>query len=459
MRLQLLLSLLVVTNVFSQWENVGPAKFTPNSARQSSIESNESGTFVSYIENGKPIVRTFDGEQWNVLGTEDITDFNINNLDMAVFEGTPYLVFNRASTPRNLYVKKFDGENWVDVGTNPIFNGNTQYLTIQLQGDTPYIAFQNTATSKANVIRYTGTTWETVGNADIGIGSTWNIDFKLIDSTPYLSFREFLGVGQNKLNVVRFVDNSWQYVGASVADLALNSDATNPLVNSAIAFEPETKVPYVSYAISNPNPSESYNILVTKKLENNIWVTVGTPIANVLNTFEGPRATFFANQITVAYNGVDPTNTNTKVCVRTFNGTSWETVGSNYFASGGQIDTENFPEDRDYDLASTADFLYLSYSEDSPLDRRLSVRKIASPLSVDIIQQNQLVVAPNPSENLFQISSNDAAINWIVFNNLGQEIQSGFGTQIDLSSQARGIYFLKIYSEKSYKQTIKLVKK
>ncbi len=454
-----LLFLFISLNVFAQWENVGPAKFTLEGIGQSAIESNNFGTIVSYRSNGKPVASKFNGEQWDLLGSEDITDFTISDFDMAVYEDVPYIVYNKAATPRNLYLKKFDGENWVDVSGSPFYNGNTQYLSIKLLGEIPYVVFQNTSTGKANVMRFNGTTWESVGNTEIGTGTLWNIDLQLIDSTPYISFREFLGVGQNKLNVMRLEGNTWQYVGGSVADLASNSDNTNPLVISSLTFEPVTKVPYITYAIKSPNINELSHVLITKKFESNSWIAVGEPIINVRNTFEGPRSTFFANQITVAYNGVDPNSGNVKVCVRTFNGNTWEIVGSNYFASNGIIDTENFLEDGDYDLASTADFLYLSYSEDGPVDKRLSVLKIANPLTTNnIVKQQVISVYPNPSKNIFFLETADSNLEWLIYNNLGQKILSGNGQEIDLSNQASGMYFLKIKSDQLNPQTIKLIK-
>lgn len=73
----------------------------------------------------------------------------------------------------------------------------------------------------------------------------------------------------------------------------------------------------------------------------------------------------------------------------------------------------------------------------------------------------QLSVAPNPSAGLFNISTNVGDATYRVINSVGVEVFSkqitGNTTQIDLSSQADGIYILQVISDNKLQQA-KLVK-
>ncbi len=442
----------------AQWSTVGPSKFSSESVRDTSIDTNDNGVYVGFIMNGKPSVYAAVNDDWVSVGLPELTSYNVNSMDMALGNEAPFVVFNKVSTPRRPSVMTFNGSDWEYVGNEDFFATSTQFLSLEVVEDVPYVAFQNTTTGKANVMKYDGSAWVYVGNSEIGTGTVWNPDFEFIDETPYLSFREFLGPGVNKLQVMRLVGNTWEYAGNTVVNLASNSDGTNPLVNSSLTSDPITKTAYISYIVSDP-ANVPGNVLVTRKLVGNDWQPVGDAVPNVRNTIEGSKALFFAGRPTVAYNGVDPLSSNVKVAVTSFNGTTWEPVGGTLFASAGMIDAENFPEDRDYDLGLSDDFLYLSYAEDDPVDGRATVRRIANPLGLDEPDNPiSLLPYPNPSTGLFYLGNRTAIQQWSVYNLLGQRLQSGTTNVLDLSNQPDGMYLLTVEFGNSVGRTVKLVK-
>ena len=75
-----------------------------------------------------------------------------------------------------------------------------------------------------------------------------------------------------------------------------------------------------------------------------------------------------------------------------------------------------------------------------------------APVSIGENTLKNLSIYPNPSSGIFNIavSGLDAQINYVVMNAQGQEIYNGNlmeSQQLDLSSEAKGIYFIKFISD------------
>ena len=77
----------------------------------------------------------------------------------------------------------------------------------------------------------------------------------------------------------------------------------------------------------------------------------------------------------------------------------------------------------------------------------------------DYHDQLKLSVFPNPSDGLYtiQLDNNDPEFEYVVFNSVGQEVQTGNTARVDLSNQEAGLYYLRVVSGKST-ATEKLIK-
>nr|NQU91379.1 T9SS type A sorting domain-containing protein [Bacteroidota bacterium] len=68
------------------------------------------------------------------------------------------------------------------------------------------------------------------------------------------------------------------------------------------------------------------------------------------------------------------------------------------------------------------------------------------------VSLNGLSIYPNPSDGIFTISINglDQDINYVIVNARGQEVYEGTlleSQEIDLSAEAKGVYFIKFMNE------------
>ena len=54
-----------------------------------------------------------------------------------------------------------------------------------------------------------------------------------------------------------------------------------------------------------------------------------------------------------------------------------------------------------------------------------------------------ITVYPSPTSGMLYLKSNEE-VSWKLFNQLGQEIQQGTSTQLDLSNEVKGLYLLQV---------------
>ncbi|OYQ36736.1 hypothetical protein CHU92_09415 [Flavobacterium cyanobacteriorum] len=443
---------MLYTTVNAQWSNVGADFVSASSSSSTNIVSNEFGVFTAFIETNRANVKKFNGVNWETVGSPNFSPQNIQSLSLAMDGATPYVAFRDNSAGSKVSVMRFNGNTWEYVGPQGFSSGAVQYTKIRINNNIPYVAFQNSSNGKASVMAFNGADWQFVGNPAIGQGTVWNLQLEWNDNTPYLSFREFLS-GVNKLNVMKLVSGTWQYEGSAVEDLQLNSDGSNPLVNSSIAFEPEIKTPYVSYIINSPDGFQ--RVLITKKLTGGNWTAVGNPVNNVFNTISGGlKLVFYNNKPTVAFCNYNTSTPDVKISVQNFHEGTWQSLDGNLFASAGVIGSEEFPQDVSLDLFADNNNLYLSYSEDFPINGRLRVRKFTGTLSsIDRVPfTDQVTVYPNPSNGILNISTyQDQEPAWTVYNSLGQLLLQGYTSHVTIASLPQGHYILQIkYADKSF---------
>ncbi len=74
----------------------------------------------------------------------------------------------------------------------------------------------------------------------------------------------------------------------------------------------------------------------------------------------------------------------------------------------------------------------------------------------DFSIQNKFTISPNPSNGFFNITSEESIQSVKVYNSLGQKVFQGNQTQIDISNQPKGIYFVDIVAN-NQKSTQKII--
>jgi gliding motility-associated-like protein len=315
---------------------------------------------------------------WAAVGGASTGSGNVVNVKLRIApDGTPYVLYQSYIDPDPrvlMTVRKYDGTSWVPVGGEPI--GVSEFmlsadLAIDAAG-VPYISFADQDQGfRVSVIKYNavGNTWDVVGsrgfsahdvatNAPVGIAidnsnipyifyaNAAGYDGFVMRYDPVLTSWQNVGVGpvasalgsgeygiaisssgiphvvftesNTEISVMRFTGGSWQVVGA-------RSFSDNLAFSPQLALDADN-VPYVAY-LDDDGMGSLPNLTVQRyNAGTGAWANVGTPVYN-----DYTELSLAVDRLGVPYIAYTP---NGNITVARWNGTAWQTVENDDFASG-----------------------------------------------------------------------------------------------------------------------------
>lgn len=288
-------------------------------------------------------IQRWTAADWRYLGAQT---FNGWFGDMALYQGTPYVIYQDNDESKKATVKKFDGTNWVAVGSpgfsdNPI-ESSSMSIAFSSAGQ-PYVAYWDQTLNKLSVKTFDGTNWQGVGPAGFSSSSPFTVSLALdSNDKPYVAYRE-----PGKAIVETFNGTNWEAVGTNSA-----SDGDVSYTRLAIGAD---NIPYLAY-MDQENGAKA----TVMKLVGGQWEPVGgkgfsvkeaaTPDL-VLDSSNMPYIAFWSNDM--------------EITVMKFDGTSWVQVGSSPGKANGEAAIS---------LAFGGDTLYLAYVNIDE-DRKATVKK------------------------------------------------------------------------------------
>ena len=475
----------------NSWENVGDKKFLIPDKYQYNLELDSSGNpYVAYMEfgNGKPIVKKFYENTWEVIGEKGISagsvapdiSLELNPSDI------PFIAYIDKGNGYRGTVKRWNGSAWENFGTEiSIENGMVDGIgCISLAFDNseaPFVAYIDGDSEKATVKKWNGSTWETVGTSGFSIGNPNSIDL-VLDSNgkPYVAYFD---EGNNYKVTVKMLNGSnWETVGDVgyyVESYRYLSLALDGLDNPYIAF-PESEndnrtivkkwngttwetigaegfssgpvyeiylifdsngIPYVAYS----DDSNDRRVTV-KKWNNTAWETVGSEGLSLGEAYSISLKLDAADNPYIAY--LDRGYSD-KAVVKKWNGSTWETVGNEGF-SAGMLYAISFVIDGSGNLIvaySSAD-LFAKYFGTGVS----TVPKYNAAINVSVY--------PNPTSDFFRvdIDRNYESITIEIYDILGKKLLTVKDNvdNIDISNLRNGIYTLRLKTNKG-EASIKLI--
>ena len=330
------------TKASAEWSIVGSSFATENTHSDivfspvMAFNLVTSEPYVAYADRdygGKMTVKKFNGFSWIDVGMRGFTEHYLDEDDIIFISfnpatNEPYVSYVD-STPvlpsvDVAMVKRFDGQSWVDVGVpKSISDGNVRWggvaLTFNPSTNEPYVAYRDaTQNNKMTVKKFNGTNWSLIGSAGFSPPCLApSLAFNPTTNQPYVAFQNTLD--SYKVTVERFNGINWETVGNENLGLG-NSDMTTN--NQVIAFDKSTGIPYLMF-FDYDNGSAP---IAVKKLNDSSWIAVpSTPYGHPMSFTLNPTT----NEPYVSYIGIDGTN-NYKENVVKFNGSEWESVGSEF---------------------------------------------------------------------------------------------------------------------------------
>ncbi len=282
---------------------------------------------------------------WSVLADERFGPMsNVETKNIKVNPGTNevYVVYT-ASYIGEVIVKKFSTTtaSWVQVGSLSTSKG--KFVSIDFDPVTfePYIAYSDYETvggfpfaGRVTVWRYGdgsgGVKWHPVDDTGTG-GVTASANyvsfaFNPYDNKPYIAYSD--EGASDKITVMRY-DGSGSATGWNVLGSRGFSTTIYPM-SSSLAFSSTTHEPYVAYAEYDTGVTSIKSVV--KLFNGTSWDTVGT------ERFSSGDVAYLTIAVSPTtgepYVAYKDTSAGSKITVQRFNGTSWTTVGTAGFSYG-----------------------------------------------------------------------------------------------------------------------------
>lgn len=430
----ILLSLCIIPlSIAQSWEYVGTPGFVylshPSSISMVFNSSNEpyvafrGGNGDDYDHIG---VKKFDGTSWVDVGQPNFSAGMVSHISLA-FSNTdePYVSFTDHGNDFKATVMKFDGTNWVNVGIPGFSTSGTQFTSLAFSDSNElYIAFADaTFSEKATVMKFNGTDWVYVGSPGFSAGKADFISFKFSNNhVLHISYGDF--GNSEKATVMKFDGTNWVDVGTP-------GFSTGKAWNTSLAFSSNNE-PYIAFYDYIDRSS-------VKKFNGTNWVNVGAPnysgdgygqdyISLAINSNDEPYVAY--SDGSYFYWGT----------VKKFNGSSWETVGSQGF-SNEQIYYTSL-------AFSSNNEPYVAYA-DAGNGYKLSVMKFTNTMSIQDSEVSRVSLYPNPANDLVTLADLPYGETHIkVFDITGKEMFSTNSNTaietIDTANLANGVYLVSI---------------
>ncbi|TXK85571.1 InlB B-repeat-containing protein [Paenibacillus sp. N3.4] len=315
------------------WESLGTKPEAPLTNTVYQSLSVDNGTpYIAYLADNDIYAKKWDGSKWVQLGAKVNPETKGSSPSIYVYNGTPYVAYTSYPLNSNWYIsiRKFDGSSWVTVGTAAFVPNNAGVTNVKLVGDNGnlYVLVMDGSTNQLSVMKLVGSTWTAVGNTGFTPSKALDSSMYVYQGTPYVAYRD--SSQGDKLTVKQFNGTSWVTVGNAGFSSGVAGDKYGQRGISLTVSD--AGVPYVAYEDHYPDSEEPFNThysLTVKSFNGSSWVTVGT------EKFAGYNANEISMTILngtpyVAY--ADP-NASRKATVQKFDGSNWVAVGMKGFSS------------------------------------------------------------------------------------------------------------------------------
>lgn len=318
---------------YSTWQSLGNQSLSSNEVDDiTRMQFDNTGApYVAFVENGKAVVKKFNGSSWINIGAPGPIIGSGNgslnfNLAFILYNNEPYLAFADSIFGGKTSVMKYDGNNWVYVGGSGGITNQAVYsvsMAIDNSGKI-YVAQSNlptTGPADLIILEYNGTSWITYSSVDDTFGGAampTDISINPITNQPLVSYKYYgnstTGFG---VRAKYFDGTNWNLLGTNVS-------FAMPGMSPSIAFD-NSGDPYITYRTSTisqaPQAVSKYNPGIGD------WEAVGSNIpGNSPNYSIHPKIAFSGTPYLFKRNSTGNSE------VLTFDGTNWVNVGISGFS-------------------------------------------------------------------------------------------------------------------------------
>ncbi|PWG78578.1 Ig-like domain-containing protein [Pararcticibacter amylolyticus] len=338
------------------WKVVGTEGFTSSSvnALRLVFDSNNIPYLLSDA-GGKLGLMKFVSGSWQTHSANISTGTIGADLDMTFdASGNIYVAYANVPTSNKTVVKKFSGGQWQSLGNaNGFSGGGSPNVGLGLYNGNVYVLYRDNAYGGKPIFsKFNGTDWDVLVYTD-DIEST-NSPTVVIDNTGtvYAVFQD--EIKSYTLSAKKFVNGSWQFVGAR------GFSSTSPSLGMQVAVGNNNKL-YVAYRQATTGVSRIQ-----------VWQYDGTAWSALSDPGTGGGSGDYYVDIAVDKDGVpyvSYSDTNEQIIVKKYTGGSWVLVGSTVSDGNGYSNSLAF---------DPSGIPYVVYADASVSINKLSVKRFVN---------------------------------------------------------------------------------
>ena len=441
------------------WEQMGNINTSCSVSAGGMDVASNGDVYVAYSDpsdNGYAF--KWDGSQWTTVGSafgSVETHIVLDNNDL------PYLVARDVTQGYKGVVFKLENNSWVPLSGTGIYVPDAEYACHQDlafdSNNTPYISYADyMASNQLKVRKFTNGEWTLLGS---GIDNIYFYQSMALDENdvPYLAYCAFPSY---QLRAVRFNGSDFESLGDDLAEGAVSElDACFNEGKFTVAFINDGQSNYLSVMQFDEEWSYVGPSLVSEGAIDDPCITSDNGVLYVAYSDDGLQG--FAScmkyaEVTVLY---PPTDFAAEVFGNDNVSLTWNLpvegtpTGYKLYRDDALLVTVNELTYSDYDLPSGSHRYTLSAVY--PEGESVQVGPIVVETTVGI-EDNKMLFSIYPTSTQSTITIESLTQSTVtVYNTIGQELiknQINIGSNLlDLSSLARGVYFIKLAEGKTVK--------